>query len=200
VRHARALFESARWPATCRTGQFLAEAALLAAEGSWDVSLSAANRAVRPGWPPTSDSEQAACVLALEAALQCDRYIEAADLLGELAAIPSESLPPYLRAEALHYRVLVDSTGGRVDGVAERFAAAEDAMRRLGYPFQIARVLLDRGSWLLQRQARVEAAVLLAEAAGTFESLRVLPLRQRAEGLITRATTQPSRYPGQLDG
>jgi hypothetical protein len=77
----------------------------------------------------------------------------------------------------------------RVGWVGEaRFDEAITRLRELGYPFELAKTLLDRGE-ALQRIGRVEeAATFIDEARATFAELGARPLLEHAE----RARARPA--------
>ncbi|MDQ3222220.1 MAG: hypothetical protein M3Q75_01905 [Gemmatimonadota bacterium] len=78
-------------------------------------------------------------------------------------------------------------------GVTARLGAFEaviTAFRQLGYPFWLARTLLDASEWLLGQDRREQAGPLLTEAAGLFRDLQATPWVERACRVLPAA---PSR-------
>ena len=124
----------------------------------------------------------------MEAALRSGRLREAAELFAIVADRPAGQLPPYLRAEVAHHRARLSEVSGVTEGVAEDFRSAAEELRRLGYPYFLARVLSDHGAWLLRQGRADEARPLIEEAAGILRGLRAAPALSWLERDTDQAT------------
>lgn len=122
-----------------------------------------------------SDGFRLAWPLAMEAALAASRVDEAESLLALVADAPRGHVPPYLRAQLARCRALAAAARGDHDSVEVDLRHAVDAFRELGYPYWLARVQSDLGSWLVDQGRADEAEPLLTEAAETFTRLGALP-------------------------
>ena len=66
----------------------------------------------------------------------------------------------------------------------ESLAAAETALRDLGYPYWTARAQLDRAEWFARQGRRDESARLVARQPATFEKLGAEPMLARGRALL----------------
>lgn len=125
-------------------------------------------------WPP-----------AAEAALGVSKP-EAARLIAVLADRPPGHVPPYLRAQLRRHQVLYEIRYGEPEAaeVDAGFQAVIEAFRQLGYPFWLARTLLDAGEWLAGQDRPEQAEPMLAEAQVIFGELQAAPWGERAARVI----------------
>ncbi len=125
-------------------------------------------------WPP-----------AAEAALSVSKP-EAARLIAVLADRPPGHLPPYLLAQLSRHKLLYEIRYGGPEAaeVDAGFQAVIEAFRQLGYPFWLARTLLDAGEWLVGQDRPELAEPMLAEAQVLFGELQAAPWVERAGRVI----------------
>jgi hypothetical protein len=105
--------------------------------------------------------------------------LERTDALNELIRyvddLPAGDVIPSMRAQADRFTGLLADRRGESVAATERLRRAADAFRQLGYPFELAQVLLEHGEVLLEEGHRHDADGLLAEAAVGFGELRAEP-------------------------
>jgi len=117
-------------------------------------------------------------------ALEDDSAIES--LIRYVAELPPVEATPLMRGEAARFAGLLAAKRGDLDAASERFDEAFALLRELGYRFELAKALLDRGE-VLQRAGRpVEATPFIDEARATFAELRARPLLERPERALAR--------------
>jgi class 3 adenylate cyclase/tetratricopeptide (TPR) repeat protein len=101
------------------------------------------------------------------------------DLIGYVDDLPPGDVIPSMRAQADRFAgLLAARRDDRVTGI-ERLERAAEAFRRLGYPFELAQVLLERGEALLQGGQPNGAEMALAEAGAAFAGLQAEPWMER---------------------
>lgn len=105
--------------------------------------------------------------------------LERTDALNELIRyvddLPAGDVIPSMRAQADRFAGLLADRRGESVPATERLRRAADAFRQLGYPFELAQVLLEHGEVLLEEGHRHDAEGLLAEAGVNFGELRAEP-------------------------
>ncbi|MGH9100481.1 MAG: hypothetical protein ACRDV8_09685, partial [Acidimicrobiales bacterium] len=140
-------------------------------------SLTPAHEAVRAAWPA-----------AVEAALRVGIHEHTNRLMTLLADEPAGRIPPYLRAQLLRSRALLDAAEGRQDTVESDLTGAIEAFGALAYPYWEAITRTDLAEQLIVRNECEDAIDLLTGAIATFDSLRANPALSRATALANAAT------------
>jgi len=113
------------------------------------------------------------------AAWRLDAETELGELIRYVDGLPAGDAIPSMRAQADRFAgLLAARRGDDVTGI-KRFRQAADVFRQLGYPFELAQVLLEHGEMLCERGAADGAEPLLAEAGATFAELRAEPWLER---------------------
>jgi class 3 adenylate cyclase/tetratricopeptide (TPR) repeat protein len=140
--------------------------------------------AIALGLLPTVDptSRPYAYRYALEAAWALDDHAQVERLVAtieeELARV---MIPPSVRAHARRYAGLLAAKQGDPTAAIGGLDAAIDEFRRLGYRYEMAGVLLERGEILLAGGRGEEAASDLSEARTIFAGLGARPMLDRLE-------------------
>jgi tetratricopeptide (TPR) repeat protein len=152
--------------------------AVLAAEGRHDEALAAVRAALQAhgelGPPPGLR------FMIFEAAGGIDDEAAIRELLAGLDALRPGEVTRSLRAQQARFRARLPEHDTEVE-----LATAEQILRELEAPFDLAVVQLEHAEHL-ETQGRVEeAAVLLAEASETFTRLGAAPWLERARRIAT---------------
>jgi class 3 adenylate cyclase/tetratricopeptide (TPR) repeat protein len=134
--------------------------------------LGANHESVRQAWPET-----------VRAALQIGRSDAARRVFDLVARRPPGNVPPYLTAQLVRGRALINMAKRDDDTVAADLTAAIGAFRKLAYPYWTAVAQADLAAWMASRERGQQAAELLTEANGTFVSLGAPLVPARADGL-----------------
>ncbi|HEY7629144.1 MAG TPA: adenylate/guanylate cyclase domain-containing protein [Thermoleophilaceae bacterium] len=142
----------------------------------------AASEGLRMGWAESID-----------AGIQAGKLDETAALVETIEAQPPGHVGPYLSAQLARARGLLAAARGEREEVEQPLTEAIERFRALAYPYWLARTQSDLAAWLIDTGRTSEAAPLLDEAIGVFESLRAAPALARAVELRTAA--QASDYP-----
>ncbi len=132
-----------------------------------------ADAVARGGFSASSQQSKQGLVVALEATFALGELEPAEQILAQIGALQPGLRPPYLEAQALRFRGLLDSSGAGL-------TAAADAFHALGTPFWTAVVQLQHGELLARDGRESEAEPLVAEARATFERLHATPWLERA--------------------
>ena len=134
---------------------------------------------------------------ALGAALALRRHEDARRLLTMLSDRPPGHVPPYLRAQLERGRALLAAAEGRDEEVEAGLRRAAEQLHDLGCVYWVAVTQADLAGWLIDGGRAAEAAALLDEAIGVFESLGAKPALTRARRLADapgdQAELTPSR-------
>jgi hypothetical protein len=118
---------------------------------------------------------------AIGAAWAVGAHDEVERLVARIHGLPSVMAPPSLRAHASRYAgLLAASRGDPAAGVA-RLDAAIQTLRELGYRYETACVVLERGEILLDGGSTEQAASDLREARIAFAQLGARPMLERLE-------------------
>jgi len=118
---------------------------------------------------------------ALEAAWTLGDEAEVERLIAEIQALPPVLVPPSLGAHASRYAGLLVARRGDPAAGSERLAAAVATLRELGYRYEMACALLDRGEILLGTDHDGEATPSIREAEHVFAELGAKPMLERAQ-------------------
>ena len=168
------------WRATYET----AHAQLLRAQGRPAEALAASSEIVEArgelGWMAVV---KFGLVEAIEAAMAMDDLDAAERFLGIIESLRPGELSPFLRANGLRFRALIDARRGITDGADERFRAGAVEFRALATPFWLAMTLLEHAEWLARAGRTDDATPILAEAREVFEQLGATPWLERVERL-----------------
>ena len=103
---------------------------------------------------------------------------ELIELVGQL---PPAQATPLTQAEAARLAGLLAARRGDVAVAEEHLDAALVPMRELGYPYELAKVLLARGELLLETDRPGESIPFIDEARTILADLGAKPLLARAE-------------------
>ena len=135
------------------------------------------NEVFRQAWP-----------VALEAATALGRPDRVERLLAFVSTDPTVTVPPYLRAQRLHYQALLDAgSGGERTTSNETLRTAIAMLGELGYPYWLAHAQLDlaTGSSAI---AAAEAVAVLDMALAAGQRLGAQPLVDDATRLVASAS------------
>ena len=168
----------------------LAEAAFSFAACRYDEALASAMLALeaRHAMGVNFEASKEAFVLALDSALALGDTGRAEDLLALVDGLSVGHSSPSLRAQSDRFHARLAAVQGDAAEASLRFERAADLFRELGYPFYLARVLLETGEWLSGQGRAGEAEPLLAEAGELFRGLKALPWLERAAQASTGAS------------
>jgi len=180
---SRAMANAALASVALAVGDF--ESALATAVAALEESRTQglASEGARQAWPD-----------AMEAAIALGDLTQAEELLTYVADAPPGRVPPYLRAQHLRFRALLADARGDATTAESGLRGALEAFRKLGYPFWIARTLLDLSTMLHRTDRPHESAPLLDEAGTTFASLAARPWLDRVRRLAS--SHAPDSVPG----
>jgi tetratricopeptide (TPR) repeat protein len=154
------------------------QAAVAQAHGRAEEALEISRGLLKGAGPETRAKAYSA---ALEAAWAMDDQAEVEMVVDTIGQLPPVDATPMLRAQSARFAGLLAAKRGDADAAGERLDAAIVMLRELGYRFEVAKVLLDRGE-VLQDAGRVdEAEPFIAEAHTTFAELGARPLLERAQ-------------------
>jgi class 3 adenylate cyclase/tetratricopeptide (TPR) repeat protein len=166
-----------------RTLRLALEGTVLLAEGQPEPALAAALSALEvavPSFGWRHEIARQAWPDACEAAVQLGSTAELGTLLQRLGDAPDGHTPPYLEAQALRYGAMVPGTDETDAG--RLFQAALQAFLQLGYPYWVARTVVD---WTASRQGGDPPdRVRLSESAGELQRLGATALALRARDLL----------------
>ena len=131
------------------------------------------------------DMIQWAFVDALEAALAATDVSAAEEILRLADEAPPGAIGPFFRAQSHRFHAAI--AGSRGDDTTDERRSIEGirVLRKLGTPFHLGMVLLERAERLIGRGRSEEARPLLEEATGIFERLGATPYLERARVLAT---------------
>ena len=130
------------------------------------------HESVRQAWPNT-----------VQAALRLGRHDAAQRMLALLADQPRGNVSPFLGAQLVRGRALLEAARGCHEDVETGLATAIDAFRKLSYPYWLAVTQTELATWLAGQDRASEAGALTVEAIETLESLRAEPALLRAQQL-----------------
>src|SRR5215211_8897663 len=113
------------------------------------------------------------------AAWRLEAEAELGELIRSVDDLPASEAIPSLRGQADRFAGLLAAR--RADGstMTTRLRRAAETFRQLGYPFELAQVLLEHGETLLDGDDGHAAERLLSEAGATFGELRADPWLKR---------------------
>jgi class 3 adenylate cyclase/tetratricopeptide (TPR) repeat protein len=127
-----------------------------------------------------------AYIAAVDAACALDDEAAIGALIGYVEQLPPVEATALLRGGSARLAGVLAAKRGDVDAAEAWFDEAVTLLRELGYSFELAKALLDRGE-ALQRVGRVdEAALFIEEARATFAELGARPSLERAERALAR--------------
>jgi tetratricopeptide (TPR) repeat protein len=149
-----------------------------------DASLGAIDECSRAGLEIAHEAMRAAFPNAVDAALALRDFDQADRLVELIAGRPPGEIPPFLRAQVLRARALLEDARGGDNGVEQGLLAAEGEFHVCGYPYWTARAQLDRAEWLTRELRPDESEELAAKSCATFETLGAAPMAARARILL----------------
>jgi hypothetical protein len=112
--------------------------------------------------------------------LAVDDFETALKLLVPVAGRPPGHVAPFLQAQQLRCRGLVAAARHDGGNAEDDLRNAVDRFRNLGYPFWLARTLLDLGTWSTNQGRPQDAEAMVAEAMQLFVPLAARPWVQQA--------------------
>jgi class 3 adenylate cyclase/tetratricopeptide (TPR) repeat protein len=130
------------------------------------------HESVRQAWPDT-----------VQAALALGRHDDAQKMLALLTDQPPGNVSPFLGAQLVRGRALLEAARGCHEGVETGLATAIEGFRKLSYPYWVAVTQTELATWLAGHDRASEAGALTVEAIETLESLRAEPALLRAQQL-----------------
>ena len=117
------------------------------------------------------------------------------------AAPRSRALPPSLRAHARRYTGLLAASRGDPVAGADQLDAAISTLSELGYRYEMACALLERGEILLGTDRGEEGITAMREADHVFAELGAKPMHERAQqALAARAEPGEGRVASAASG
>jgi class 3 adenylate cyclase/tetratricopeptide (TPR) repeat protein len=169
-----------------------AKAVAVEALGRSDEAFELARTAIEAEEPASRrDAYGVACAAAW--AMRDDAELES--LVDHVDALPPGAALPSMRAHADRFAGLLAAHRGDLAAATERLRKAADAFREVGYPFDLAQVLLERGELLAAAGRSDEAEPLLAAAEATLADLRAEPWLERVARARAGATEPSSIAP-----
>ncbi|HEY2072349.1 MAG TPA: hypothetical protein VGG88_02105, partial [Gaiellaceae bacterium] len=117
--------------------------------------------------------------IASDAALRLGNEAKLIELLARVEAIPTGHRTPELNHAAASVRARLAVVRG--EDAAEDFVDAEKIMRELGWPFFLARTLVEYAEWLTATGRATDAEPILVEAAEILTPLRATAWLDRIE-------------------
>jgi predicted ATPase/class 3 adenylate cyclase len=172
-----------------------ARAHLLLAEGELAEALRVSEGvfANRDALGVGADAIKEAFVLAVEAAIQLDRFDKAEELLGVVEELPAGVRPQFLNAHVSRFRARLASRRGDAEENERLFKRAAGLFQELAVPFHLAVTRLEHGEWLTVEGRAEEAEPLLVEAREIFERLEAKRWLDRIARVTPReGVTTPS--------
>jgi len=140
-----------------------------------------------------ADAIKEAFVLAVEAAIELDRFDEAEELLAVVEGLPAGVRPQFLNAHVSRFRARLASRGGDAEETERLFKRAAGLFQELAVPFHLAVTRLEQGEWLTGEGRAEEAEPLLVEAREIFERLEAKRWLDRIARVTAReGVTAPS--------
>jgi class 3 adenylate cyclase/tetratricopeptide (TPR) repeat protein len=161
-----------------RGSYYAGQARLLLAQGRPQEALEAAEQTFggRSDLGIVHESVKEAFVAACEAALALDDRKKLEELVGIVEGLGPGETTHFLRAQSARFRAHLAADAGEADRL---FRGSLGLLQELTIPFSLAVVKVEYAE-LLSGQGRAdEAAMLLAEARGTFEQLEATLLLER---------------------
>jgi class 3 adenylate cyclase/tetratricopeptide (TPR) repeat protein len=132
-------------------------------------------------------------VVAVDSALDAGDVEQAESMLTPVeSALPGE-VTPWLRAQIARLRARVDTRRGVTSEVERGYVAAEEGLRRIGVPFDLAVALSEHAEWLVSVGRDGDAEAPFSEAAGIFEQLGATAGLERIVG-PRRPSAAPARH------
>jgi class 3 adenylate cyclase/tetratricopeptide (TPR) repeat protein len=116
---------------------------------------------------------------AVEAAWALDDVATIEALIEHVEQLPPVEATPLMRGVAARFAGLLAAKRGDLDAAEERIDAAIALLRELGYKFELAKTLLDRGEILRDAGRFDEAAPFIDEARAISTELHAQPLLGR---------------------
>ncbi len=148
-----------------------------------------ATELIHKGFGMLSENFRQSWPVALEAATALGLPDRAARLLMLVSADPTDTVPPYLRLQRLHFQAMLNaSTNAENSDIEADLQTAITGFGDLGYPYWQARAQLDLASWLTSIDRVSEAVAVLGEALATGQRLGAQPLVDEVNRLIVAAS------------
>jgi class 3 adenylate cyclase/tetratricopeptide (TPR) repeat protein len=157
------------------------------AEERYEEALQHAGHAAREAvraFSPSHEVSRQSWPDAVDAALALGRLDEADELVKLLEDRPPGHIPPFLNAQLRRARGLLAAARGETDGVESQLQDAVERLRKLAYPYWLARAEMDLASWLIGQRRADEAAPLLHEAIELLQPLSAAPALAQARELL----------------
>ncbi|MGO9882939.1 MAG: hypothetical protein ACLPV4_07970, partial [Solirubrobacteraceae bacterium] len=111
------------------------------------------------------------------------RHDDAQKMLALLADQPPGNVSPFLGAQLVRGRALLEAARDCHDDVEPALAAAIDGFCKLSYPYWLAVAETELATWLIGQGRAAEADPLIVKATSTLRSLRAEPALLRAQQL-----------------
>ena len=138
---------------------------------------------------------------ALEAAWVLEDHAQVERLVANIEALPRVMSPPSLRAHARRYTGLLAASRGDPVAGADQLDAAISTLSELGYRYEMACALLERGEILLGTDRGEEGITAIREADHVFAELGAKPMHERAQqALAARAEPGEGRVASAASG
>ena len=183
---ARSVLESEDWQRDAndpepRVGFAAIEARLLRARRRPAEALASAERglAYRTELGLANRNVKRCLVEAVEATLELDDQVRAAELLGLVDALKPGELAPWLQAQCHRLHARLDSRRGAHDNIDRNFRTAETIFAEYELVFHLAVTQLEHAEWLGHVGRLDDAGRLLGAAEQTFERLEAAPWLER---------------------
>jgi tetratricopeptide (TPR) repeat protein len=156
----------------------LGQGAVASANGRTAEALKILREVVRV---PNPETRRNAYIAAGEAAWELEDVAALEELVELVDQFAPAQATPLMQAEAARFAGLLAARRGDIAAAEERLDAAIALMRELGYRYELAKVLLERGELLLETDRAAESFPFIDEARGILADLGAKPLLARAE-------------------
>jgi class 3 adenylate cyclase/tetratricopeptide (TPR) repeat protein len=130
---------------------------------------------------PNPETRRNAYIAAGEAAWELEDVAALEELVELVEQLAPAQATPLMQGEAARFAGLLAGKRGDIAAAEERLDAAIALMRELGYPYELAKVLLDRGELLVETDRAGESIPFIDEARTILADLGAKPLLARAE-------------------
>jgi class 3 adenylate cyclase/tetratricopeptide (TPR) repeat protein len=169
-----------------RVGIRALDAEVLLAEGRFQEALAAGEEALAARVQLGIDALRWPLTPTLEAAFALEDSAKVDELLGIVEALPPGQLVPLVHAVGTRFAARRSALERDAAAADAGYRAAAELFHKIEVPFDLARVELEHGEWLVGQSRAEEAEPLLAEAEEVFTRLRARPWLERVERARSR--------------
>ena len=164
--------------AQVRNSTMLGQAAVARANGRTAEAFKIMRELVRVHTPETRRN---AYIAAGEAAWELQDVAALEELIELVEQFAPAQATPLMQGEAARFAGLLAASRGDIAAAEERLDVAIALIRELGYRYELAKVLLERGELMLETARAGESTPFIDEARSILADLGATPLVARAE-------------------